>query len=56
MHKQGEAGGLKNSDIALPEESIAKRKGMKVGKGAEELAKCACCQGHQSPIKLVSDD
>jgi len=30
MYKQGEGGGLKNSDLALPEGSIAKRKGVKV--------------------------
>jgi hypothetical protein len=30
MYKQGEGGGLKNSDLALPEGSIAKRRGVKV--------------------------
>ena len=32
MFKQGEGGGLKNSDLALPEGSIAKRRGLEVGK------------------------
>jgi len=50
MYKQGEGGGLKNSDLALPEGSIAKRRGVKVmmmtmryegRKGVRELTKWA---------------
>jgi hypothetical protein len=44
VYKQGEGRGLKNSDLALPEGSIAKRRGVKVityegQKGVRELTK-----------------
>jgi hypothetical protein len=42
MYKQGEGRGVKNSDLALPEWSVAKRRGVKVmmvkSEGRKEVA------------------